>query len=37
LGTVTLPPGQSDLVVRSDGPVKEALFDLRSVRLIPLR
>ena len=37
VGTVKLPAGQSELVVRSSGPIKNALFDLRGVRLVPVR
>jgi putative heme-binding domain-containing protein len=37
VGTVKLPAGQSELVVRSSGPVKNALFDLRGVRLVPVK
>lgn len=37
LGTVQLPAGRGELVVRSGGPIKQALLDLRSVRLIPVR
>jgi putative heme-binding domain-containing protein len=37
LGTVKLPPGQSELLIRSDGPIKGALFDLKSVRLVPIK
>jgi hypothetical protein len=36
-GAVKLPAGASELVVRSDGPIKSALMDLREVRLAPVR
>jgi hypothetical protein len=37
LGVVKLPAGPGELVVRSDGPIKGALLDLRGVRLAPVR
>lgn len=37
LGTVQLAAGRGELLVRSGGPIKEALLDLRSVRLVPVR
>jgi hypothetical protein len=37
LGTVMLAEGQSELLVRSDGPIKNALLDLRGVRLVPVK
>jgi len=37
LGTVNLPAGTSELLIRSDGPIKGALFDLRGVRLVPMK
>lgn len=37
LGTVQLAAGRGELVVRSGGPIKQALLDLRSVRLTPVR
>jgi putative membrane-bound dehydrogenase-like protein len=35
LGTVKLPVGPTELVVRPDGPIRSALMDLRGVRLTP--
>jgi hypothetical protein len=35
--TVKLAAGTGELMVRSDGPIKRALFDVRSVRLVPVR
>jgi putative membrane-bound dehydrogenase-like protein len=37
LGVVKLPAGPGELMVRSDGPVKGALLDLRGVRLAPVK
>ncbi len=37
LGNVTLAAGQGELLVRSDGPIKNALLDLRGVRLVPVK
>jgi putative membrane-bound dehydrogenase-like protein len=37
LGIVKLPPGPGELLVRSDGPIRAALLDLRSVRLTPVK
>jgi putative membrane-bound dehydrogenase-like protein len=37
LGIVRLPAGPGELVVRSDGPIKGALLDLRGVRLAPVK
>ena len=37
LGTVKLAAGQGELLVRSDGPIKGALLDLRGVRLVPVK
>jgi putative heme-binding domain-containing protein len=37
LGTVKLPAGAGELVIRSDGRIKTALLDLREVRLVPVR
>jgi putative heme-binding domain-containing protein len=37
LGTVQLPAGRGELLVRSGGPIQQALLDLRSVRLTPVR
>jgi len=37
LGVVKLPAGPGELLVRSDGPIKAALLDLRSVRLVPVK
>jgi putative membrane-bound dehydrogenase-like protein len=37
LGNITLPAGQQRVVVRSDGKPAKALFDLKSVRLRPVR
>jgi hypothetical protein len=34
---VTLPAGPGELIVRSEGPVKGALLDLRGVRLTPVK
>jgi len=36
LGTVDLPAADNHVVVRSKGPVKEALLDLRAVRFVPV-
>jgi len=36
LGTVDLPAADNQVVVRSKGPVKGALFDLRAIRFVPL-
>ena len=35
VGTVKLGKGPAELLIRSDGPVKSALMDLRGVRLLP--
>lgn len=35
LGTLSLPAADNHVVVRSKGPVKGALLDLRAIRLIP--
>jgi putative membrane-bound dehydrogenase-like protein len=35
-GTLTLPAADNPVVVRSKGPVKGALFDLRVLRFVPL-
>lgn len=35
-GIVELPKGEFELTIRSAGPIKGALFDLRSVTLVPL-
>ncbi|MEX2175575.1 MAG: PVC-type heme-binding CxxCH protein [Pirellulaceae bacterium] len=37
LGVIKLPEGPGELVVRSDGPINHALFDLRGVRLAPVK
>ena len=37
LGTVKLPVGLTELVVRPSGQVRSALMDLRSIRLVPLK
>jgi putative membrane-bound dehydrogenase-like protein len=37
IGVVKLPAGPGELLVRSDGPIKAALLDLRSVRLVPIK
>jgi hypothetical protein len=37
LGTVKLPVGPTELVVRPDGPIRSALMDLRGVRLAPAK
>jgi putative membrane-bound dehydrogenase-like protein len=37
IGVVKLSPGVGELLVRSDGPIKAALLDLRSVRLAPVK
>lgn len=36
IGTSVLSPGQRTVVVRPAGPVREALFDLREVRVVPV-
>ena len=36
LGTLDLPAADNHVVVRSKGPVKGALLDLRVVRLVPV-
>ncbi|HZN36827.1 MAG TPA: c-type cytochrome, partial [Pirellulaceae bacterium] len=36
LGTVKLPVGPTELVVRPDGPIRSALMDLRGIRLAPV-
>ena len=36
LGTVNLPAADNHVVVRSKGPVKGALFDLRAIRFVPV-
>ncbi|MCO6454586.1 MAG: c-type cytochrome, partial [Pirellulaceae bacterium] len=35
LGTLQLPAGPVDAILRSDGPVRGAVLDLRGVRLVP--
>ncbi|MCI0358552.1 MAG: c-type cytochrome [Planctomycetaceae bacterium] len=35
-GVVKLPAGAGELTVRSEGPIKGALLDLREVRLVPV-
>jgi putative heme-binding domain-containing protein len=37
LGTLKLAEGRGELVVRSSGPIKRALFDLGGIRLVPVR
>ena len=37
VGVVKLRAGTSELLVRSDGPPKGALIDLRSIRLVPVK
>ena len=37
IGVVKLPAGSAELVIRSDGPIKTALNDLRGVRLMPVK
>lgn len=37
IGSLKLPGGVSDLDLRSDGPIKGALLDLRSIRLVPVK
>jgi len=37
IGTVTLPSGPQTILVRSDGPITGDLFDLRSIRLVPVK
>jgi hypothetical protein len=37
IGRLTLAAGRNELLVRSDGPIKGALLDLRSVRLVPVK
>lgn len=36
LGTVSLPAADNQIVVRSKGPVKGALLDLRAIRFVPV-
>ena len=36
VGTVQLPTGRSELLLRSDGPIQGTLMDLRSIQLTPL-
>jgi len=36
LGEIKLPAADNSLVIRSEGPVDQALLDLRSVKLIPV-
>ncbi|HHK42002.1 MAG TPA: c-type cytochrome, partial [Planctomycetaceae bacterium] len=36
IGVIELEPGKAEATLRSDGPVRGALFDLRSVRLLPI-
>ncbi len=35
-GRVEIKPGRHQLIVRSDGPIRQALIDLREVRLVPV-
>ncbi|HUE70220.1 MAG TPA: PVC-type heme-binding CxxCH protein, partial [Pirellulaceae bacterium] len=37
IGTVKLPVGITELVVRPNGPIRSALMDLRSIRLVPVK
>jgi putative membrane-bound dehydrogenase-like protein len=37
IGKVSLAAGHGELLVQSDGQIKGALFDLRSVRLVPVK
>jgi hypothetical protein len=37
IGTLTLAEGRNELLVRSSGPIKRALFDLGGIRLVPTR
>jgi putative membrane-bound dehydrogenase-like protein len=37
LGNLKLTEGQNELTVRSSGPIREALFDLGGIRLVPAR
>jgi hypothetical protein len=37
LGTIKLAEGRGELLVRSSGPIKGALFDLGGIRLVPVR
>jgi putative membrane-bound dehydrogenase-like protein len=37
VGEVELPPGQLRVVMRSEGKIRSALIDLRTVRLIPVK
>jgi putative membrane-bound dehydrogenase-like protein len=37
IGTLKLAEGRNELVVRSSGPIKNALFDLGGMRLVPVR
>ncbi|MGI8982307.1 MAG: PVC-type heme-binding CxxCH protein [Pirellulaceae bacterium] len=36
-GTVKLAQGPAELLIRSDGPIKSALMDLRGIRLVPIQ
>ncbi len=36
-GTVKLAKGPAELLIRSDGPIKSALMDLRGIRLVPIQ
>jgi hypothetical protein len=36
-GSVTLPEGRNEIVVRSSGPIKRALFDLGGIRMVPTK
>jgi putative membrane-bound dehydrogenase-like protein len=37
LGTIKLPEGRNELLVRSSGPINRALFDLGGIRLVPVK
>ena len=37
VGEVDLPAGEHELVIRSSGKIREALMDLREVRLAPTK
>ena len=37
IGTLDLPAGEVEMVVRSEGAIRGALLDLRSIRLIPVK
>jgi putative membrane-bound dehydrogenase-like protein len=37
IGNVSLPTGRVRVIMKPDGPVKSAMIDLRSIRLIPVK